>query len=485
MARQRLPDGNFPAGPQHVAFPVIRDGKEDVITVGCRPQGGVEETACYEVSSYLFRLCLRHPPAPLFTFHATTSIFGFSHYDMCMEEYIQRIREGSLKLHALEQEMSSDEAIAVRRAYIESETGTDLSRVGAYSIDTERVVKRNCENMIGAIQVPVGVAGPLRVEGEYAHGEFYLPLATTEGALIASVNRGCRAITRAGGAGVRIKRDGMTRAPVFACESVPHATDAARWVDAHFDELARAIQKTTSHGRLTGITTYTAGTSLFVRFEFFTADAMGMNMVTIGSEKASELIEEATGARRVALSGNMCVDKKPSAMNVVMGRGKTVSAGVFLSDEMVKETFKTDAATLAEVNTRKNLVGSARAVSLGFNAHAANVIAAVFLACGQDPAHVVEGSNAMTTVDVVPGGVYVAVTLPSLQVGTVGGGTGIATQQECLTLLGCAGGAEHPGDNARMFAEIIAAGVLAGELSLLGALGAGHLARAHKKLGRG
>jgi hydroxymethylglutaryl-CoA reductase (NADPH) len=402
-----------------------------------------------------------------------------------MEEYIQRIREGSLKLHALEQEMSSDEAIAVRRAYIEGETGTDLSRVGAYSIDTERVVKRNCENMIGAVQVPVGVAGPLRVQGEYAGGEYYLPLATTEGALLASVNRGCRAITRAGGAEVRIKRDGMTRAPVFACESVPHATDAARWVDDHFDELAGAAEKTTSHGKLTGITTYTAGTNLFVRFEFFTADAMGMNMVTIGSETASKLIEEATGARYVALSGNMCVDKKPAAMNVIMGRGKTVSAGVFLSDEMVRETFKTDAVTLAEVNTRKNLVGSARAVSLGFNAQAANVIAAVFLACGQDPAHVVEGSNAMTTVDVVPGGVYVSVTLPSLQVGTVGGGTGIATQQECLSLLGCAGGGERPGDNAKMFAEIIAAGVLAGELSLLGALGAGHLARAHKQLGRG
>ncbi len=485
MSGQRCPYGELPAGPQNVPVPVLRDREEDIITVGCGAQRGVEDTACYELPSYLFRLCFCHPPAPLFPFHATTSIFGFSHYDMCMEEYIQRIREGSLKLHALEQEMSSDEAIAVRRAYIARETGTDLSRVGAYSIDTERVVKRNCENMIGAVQVPLGVAGPLKVAGEYADGEFYLPLATTEGALIASVNRGCRAITRAGGAEVRIKRDGMTRAPVFACESVPHATDAARWVDGHFEELALAAEKTTSHGKLTGITTYTAGTNLFVRFEFFTADAMGMNMVTIGSETASELIEEATGARRVALSGNMCVDKKPAAMNVIMGRGKTVSAGVFLSGEMVRETFKTDAATLAEVNTRKNLVGSARAVSLGFNAHAANVIAAVFLACGQDPAHVVEGSNAMTTVDVVPGGVYVSVTLPSLQVGTVGGGTGIATQQECLSLLGCAGGGEHPGDHARMFAEIIAAGVLAGELSLLGALGAGHLARAHKQLGRG
>ena len=168
-----------------------------------------------------------------------------------------------------------------------------------------------------------------------------------------------------------------------------------------------------------------------------------------------------------------------------MGRGKTVAAGVFLTDAMVKEILKTDVKSLTEVNTRKNLVGSARAVSLGFNAHAANIIAAIFLACGQDPAHVVEGSNAITTVDPVEGGVYVSVTLPSLQVGTVGGGTAIETQNACLKMLGVAGGGDPAGANARAFAEIIAAGVLAGELSLLGALAAGHLARAHKQLGRG
>ncbi|WAI00413.1 hydroxymethylglutaryl-CoA reductase (NADPH) [Methanogenium organophilum] len=402
-----------------------------------------------------------------------------------MDDYMQRIRDGSLKLYALEAELPPDEAISVRRSFIEEETGVSLDILGEYAITTERVTKRNCENMIGAVQVPVGVAGPLRVMGEYADGTYYLPLATTEGALIASVNRGCSAITKAGGAEVRIQRDGMTRAPVFACDSVPHAIEAARWVEEHFSLLADAAAATTSHGRMERITTHIAGTSLYVRFEFFTGDAMGMNMVTIGSEKAAEIIQRETGARLIALSGNLCTDKKPSAANVVMGRGKTVAAGIFLSDAMVKDILKTDAASLAEVNTRKNLVGSARAVSLGFNAHAANVIAAVFLACGQDPAHVVEGSNAITTVDPVEGGVYVAVTLPSLQVGTVGGGSAIETQQTCLQMLGVAGGGEPAGSNAKAFAEIIAAGVLAGELSLLGALAAGHLARAHKKLGRG
>ena len=167
---------------------------------------------------------------------------------------------------------------------------------------------------------------------------------------------------------------------------------------------------------------------------------MGMNMVTIASAKVADLIAEATGARLVALSGNMCTDKKPAAINLVRGRGRSVAAGVALPDALISDVFKTDAATLAEVNMRKNLVGSARAGSLGFNAHAANIIAGIFIACGQDPAHVVEGSSAITTVDVTPGGVYVAVTLPSLPIGTVGGGTGLDTQRECLALLGVAGG---------------------------------------------
>ncbi|NYT05675.1 MAG: hydroxymethylglutaryl-CoA reductase (NADPH) [Methanomicrobiales archaeon] len=402
-----------------------------------------------------------------------------------MQDYLGRLKKGTLKLYALEQELTPDEAVKVRRTFIEEETGADLAPLGKYAIGIERVVKRNCENMIGTVQVPVGVAGPLAVAGEYASGSYYLPLATTEGALVASVNRGCSAITRAGGASVRILRDGMTRAPVFSCRDVVHAADTVRWVSEHTDDLKRAAEETTRHGRMLGIEPIVAGTSVYLRIAFDTKDAMGMNMVTIASERIAVLVEEATGARPVALSGNVCTDKKPAAINSILGRGKTVVAGIGLSDDQVREIFKTDAATLAEVNTRKNLIGSARAGALGFNAQAANIIAAIYIACGQDPAHVVEGSSCITTVDPVPGGVYVAVTLPALQVGTVGGGTGIDTQAACLAMLGVGGGGTPPGSNSRAFAEIIAAGVLAGELSLLGALGAGHLARAHATLGRG
>jgi hydroxymethylglutaryl-CoA reductase (NADPH) len=405
--------------------------------------------------------------------------------ELIMDSYLDRLRTGSLKLHALEGELPPVDAVTVRRTYLEQERGVSLSKLGSFTMDIDRAVKRNIENMIGAVQIPVGVAGPLRVKGEWADGTYYLPLATTEGALVASVNRGCSAISRAGGADVRILRDGMTRAPVFAARDIRHARDVADWISSHIDDLREAATSTTSHGKLLSCVPYVTGTSVYARFEFDTKDAMGMNMVTIASERMSERIEEATGARLVALSGNMCTDKKPAAINLIEGRGKTVVAGVLLDSEIVRSVLKTDPETLIEVNYRKNLLGSARAGSLGFNAHAANVVAAMYLACGQDAAHVVEGSSAITSAEMREDAAYVAVTLPAIQVGTVGGGTGLDTQKECLSLLDVAGGGDPPGANAKKFAEIIACGVLAGELSLIGAQGARHLARAHKALGRG
>jgi len=396
-----------------------------------------------------------------------------------------KLKNGTCKLYELEKQLPPLDAIRVRRGYIEQETGTTLENLGIFSIEIERVVKRNCENMIGTVQVPVGVAGPLLVDGEYAHGSFYLPLATTEGALVASVNRGCNAITQAGGAQVRILHDGMTRAPVFAADSIVHAKQVADWVKEHLDDLRAAAESTTSHGKMTDIVTYITGTSVFVRIEFDTKDAMGMNMVTIASAKVAELVEQGTGARLIALSGNMCTDKKPAVINGIMGRGRSVVAGIAISHDLISQIFKTDAKSLSEVNVRKNLVGSARAGSMGFNAHAANVVAAMFIACGQDPAHTIHGSTCITTVDLTDFGVYVSVTLPSLPVGTVGGGTGLETQRECLQILGVAGSGNPPGTNARKLGEIIGAAVLAGEISLLGALAAQHLARAHQQLGRG
>jgi hydroxymethylglutaryl-CoA reductase (NADPH) len=242
----------------------------------------------------------------------------------------------------------------------------------------------------------------------------------------------------------------------------------------------------TKHGKLRGVKPYIVGNNLYLRFEFETGDAMGMNMVTIASEEIMKVIEEHfPDVKYLALSGNLCVDKKPNAMNFINGRGKTVIAEAIIPREIVEKKLKTTPELIAEVNYRKNLVGSAQAGSYGFNAHFANIVGAIFLATGQDEAQITEGSHGITLAEVTPeGDLYISVTMPSLEIGTVGGGTRVATQREALSIMGVAGGGDPPGANAKKFAEIIAGAVLAGELSLLAAIAAKHLAKAHKELGR-
>lgn len=214
---------------------------------------------------------------------------------------------------------------------------------------------------------------------------------------------------------------------------------------------------------------------------------MGMNMATIACDRVvRELIEPATGITCVALSGNYCVDKKPSAINFLEGRGKKIFAEVTLDGGVLKRCLKTTARSLVEVQYRKNLLGSIASGSMGFNAHFANVLAAFFIATGQDVAQVVEGSMGVTCVEPRgPEGVYASVYLPDVPLGVVGGGTALDTQKEALTLLGALPSAKEPGAGVRRLAEILGATVLAGELSLLSAFTSGDLAGAHEKLGRG
>jgi hydroxymethylglutaryl-CoA reductase (NADPH) len=403
--------------------------------------------------------------------------------DADTEALAERVRTGEVALHELESHAGADTAAAVRRRVLEDETGVELTVTGdhAFAADAARA---NIENMFGATQVPVGVAGPLPVAGEHADGDYYLPLATTEGALVASVNRGCSAIRAADGATARVTGRGMTRAPVFRVADVAEGAEVAQWVEDNEDRLAAAAEETTGHGRLQSVTPYLVGDAVYLRFSYFTGDANGMNMATIATRAAAEVVEAETPASLVALSGNLCVDKKPAAINAVEGRGHTVTADVTIPRETVEDRFDTTPEAIEEANTRKNLVGSAKAGSLGFNAQAANVVAGVFIATGQDEAHVVEGSNCITTVDAREDGLYASVNLASLQVGTVGGGTGLATQSEALEVMGLAGGGDPPGTNADAYAEVVAAGALAGELSLLSALASRNLSSAHERLGR-
>jgi hydroxymethylglutaryl-CoA reductase (NADPH) len=280
---------------------------------------------------------------------------------------LEKLIKGKLKMHELD--IPAKEAIEVRRKFVEEKTSTNLKAMSSYSFDIESVSTRNTENIIGAIQVPVGVAGPFKVEGEFAKGEFYIPLATTEGALVASVNRGSAAISNSGGATVRIVSNKMTRAPLFKSNGIKHSLEIKKWVETHFNELKKIAESTTNFGELTGARTWIVGKNVYVRFEFDSKDAMGMNMITIASDAMAKVIEEKTKAKFVSISGNMCIDKKPSAINLIEGRGKTVLAEATISRKIVEEVLKTTPEEIVDLNYRKNLVGSALAGSLGFNAH--------------------------------------------------------------------------------------------------------------------
>ncbi|HUD19201.1 MAG TPA: hydroxymethylglutaryl-CoA reductase [Patescibacteria group bacterium] len=381
-----------------------------------------------------------------------------------------------------------------RRTALEKLLHVELSSIGSFSLDEQTASTRNCENMIGAAQIPMGVAGPLLIKAQISNPnvqkekEYYIPLATTEGALVASINRGCKAITQSGGAVVDSHRIGATRGPVFRVKNLAENRTLRTFLDTRFDELKEVAAQTSHHLALTSFTSTGIGRYRYIRFVFDTQDAMGLNMVTIATEAVASYIREQTGIECLALSGNYCVDKKPSWLNILGKRGIKVWAEVVLTKTVLRETLKTTARQVYDVWLAKCMLGSVMSGSMAFNAQFANVVAALFAATGQDIAHVVEGSLGVTTAEVLPGGaLYMCVYVPDLMIGTVGGGTGLGTQREALSMLGVAGSSPQGdgGTNARHFAEIVGAAVLAGEISLLASLEEGTLAKAHQSLARG
>ncbi|KAK9556668.1 3-hydroxy-3-methylglutaryl-coenzyme A (HMG-CoA) reductase isozyme [Aspergillus fumigatus] len=310
-------------------------------------------------------------------------------------------------------------------------------------------------------------------------------MATTEGVLVASASRGCKAINAGGGAVTVINADGMTRGPCLAFSSVSRAAEAKQWIDSDEGKkiLATAFNSTSRFARLQGLKSAQAGTYLYVRFKSTTGDAMGMNMISKGVEKALEVMKGHgfSDMSTISVTGNYCVDKKPAAINWIDGRGKSVVAEALIPADAVRSVLKTDVDALVELNTAKNLVGSAMAGSIGgFNVHASNLVAAVLLATGQDPAQNVESSSCITIMKNVNNNLHISVSMPCIEVGTIGGGTILEPQAAMLDLLGVRGAhATNPGDNARQLARIVAAAVLAGELSTCAALAAGHLVSAH------
>lgn len=364
---------------------------------------------------------------------------------------------------------------AERKSALEKEKSIDLSALSESLQDDPSII--HCENLVGAVSVPLGVAGPLNIEGDRVRGDYYIPLATTEGALVASINRGCKTVTVSGGAAVYAYRVGMTRGPVFVVSSLEHNKKLYRWIRDHEHILAEEAEKTSSHLKLKKIIVSGTATYVFVRFHFDTADAMGMNMVTIATTQMVELIEKETGAQCLSVAGNYDIDKKPAWLNFINNRGYKAWAECTLPADIVSAVLKTTPSKVFEVWLAKCMIGSAMSGALGFNAHYANIIAAIFIATGQDPAHVVEGSMGITTAKILPSGsLYFSVYMPALCVGTVGGGTALKTQTAARRIMGVTQAVE--------LAEVTIGAVLAGELSLLASLSEGSLASAHKKLGR-
>lgn len=372
------------------------------------------------------------------------------------------------------------EIAASRRQVVCQAANAALTHVGSFSFDPT-TLPGHLEGFVGVAQVPLGFAGPLLVDGEHAQGEFYVPLATTEGTLVASYNRGMRLTREAGGVRTTVVDDAMQRAPCFVFRDARAARAFGNWVVSNFDAIKAKAEETTHYGKLRNIEQYAVGKMRFLRFDFTTGDAAGQNMVTKATRQACLWIQEQRidGLEHFVLSANLDTDKKHSLLNSLHTRGKRVVAEVALPAALIETIMHTTARALFEQRQLSNL-GSLLSGSISNGAHYANAIAAMFIACGQDVANVAESSAGFSYGELKGNGdYYFSVTIPSLIVATYGGGTGLPTQRECLEVLGAYG---H--DKVLKFAEIVAATVLCGELSLGSAIVADEWVSAHEAFGR-
>lgn len=371
------------------------------------------------------------------------------------------------------------EAAETRRKFVKKQINRELIHVGQFSFEPT-VLQGNIENFIGVAQVPIGLAGPILVNGEYAKGEFFVPLATTEGTLVASYNRGMKLLRESGGVTTTIVDDAMQRAPVFVFSSAREARDFGVWIKENFDEIKEQAETTTSFGKLRDIQQFPASRFLYLRFNFTTGDAAGQNMVTKATQAACNWIQSNyPNIERYQLEGSFATDKKTSWVNTLNTRGKKVIAEATIPAEKLKEIMHVSVEQIFAARLVSQFGGFLAGVNNN-GAHSANGITAIFIACGQDVANVAESSAAAVYAEITKNGdYYFSITLPSLIVATYGGGTGLPTQRECLEIMECYGAGK-----VKKFAEIVAATVLCGELSLGTAVIADEWVSSHERLGR-
>ena len=374
-----------------------------------------------------------------------------------------------------------EEAVAKRWELLPNRESTESVLLDAVSSATAPLHGRNVENFIGTMRVPVGIAGPLRVNGTYAQGDFYVPLATTEAALVASYSRGAQIISEAGGCAAIVLHEGVSRAPGFAFDTVGEAGKFVAWAVGALPEMRQVAEATTQHGKLRDMRVNLEGNHVYLIFEYTTGNAAGQNMVTIATQAICEFIAEhaAVKPRYGFVEANHSGDKKASAQSFLGGRGKSVTCECVVPAALVERRLHTTVQMMTRYWSM-SAMGGVMSGTIGVQGHYANGLAAAYLACGQDVACVAESAVGVTRFEErEDGALYASVTLPNLVVGTVGGGTGLPTQRACLQLLDL----PEPG-SANAFAEVCAALALGGELSIVGALVAGHFTSAHKSRAR-
>ncbi len=369
-----------------------------------------------------------------------------------------------------------------RQRFVEKFSGVSLKHVSSFSFDP-KVTAGNIENFVGVAQIPIGIAGPIRINGEHAQGEFLVPLATTEGTLVASYNRGIKVVNLSGGVTCTVQDDRMQRAPVFVFASAREARAFAHWVEAHKAQIREAAEATSSVAKLLEIDTYLSNRFAYLRFNYTTGDAAGQNMVGRATFAAcSWIIDHVEGEveiKRFFLESNLATDKKASQVNIMRTRGKRVTAEAVIPRNILIENMRTEPESLHYHLNVAN-VGAFLSAANNNGAHSPNAITAMFIATGQDVANVAESSAGIVYTEIQDdGSLYMSLTIPSLIVATYGGGTGLPTQQECLAMLGCTGRGK-----VRKLAEIIAGVALAGELSLGAAISASDWVSSHEQYGR-
>jgi len=423
----------------------------------------------------------RIPPLPLGKYKVEIGFkaepFGDLRFDV--EDSISETGENLPRIPRDSSDNYSEESIQQRQKYVEQITGVKLNHLTRYSFDAHQT-QGNIENFTGVAQVPVGLAGPLNIHGEYAQGDFLIPMATTEGTLVASYNRGMKILNLCNGVKCTVIGDAMQRAPVFVFQDALSAREFSKWVQANLDKIREQAEMTSHIAKLTDIDSYLASKFVYLRFNYTTGDAAGQNMVgraTFGA--CSWIMDNYAGIEHFYLESNFATDKKASQINIMRTRGKRVTAEAVIKRDVLIQQLRVEPESLVYHYGVAN-IGSILSGANNNGLHSANAITALFIATGQDVANVAESSAGIVYTELTPHkDLYVSLTIPSLIVATYGGGTGLPTQRECLELLGAFGKGQ-----VNKLAEIVAGVALAGEISLAAAISSSDWVSSHEQYGR-